>query len=205
MREPGPSVPPPSIRPKSLEKLSGREPFKGLDATVVDFWAWAMGDLRMNTVRASLAEFVVGRAVGQVADLRTEWADYDVLSPDGIRIEVKSSAYLQSWGQRALSKISFGRVGTKQAWDAEAGRYVGESALQADVFVFCKQCCTDPDLYDPLDVGQLEFYIAPAKAVLSVLKRTLSEKLVASLSTGPVRFEELNAEIKKVFSERGDR
>ena len=46
------------------QPLSGDEHFLGLDATVRDFWAFAMSDLRMNNVRGYLAEFLVARAVG---------------------------------------------------------------------------------------------------------------------------------------------
>jgi len=44
--------------------LTGQEPFDGLDATVLDFWRWAMSDLRVNNVRGYLAEFLVAKAVG---------------------------------------------------------------------------------------------------------------------------------------------
>jgi hypothetical protein len=32
------------------------------DASVLDFWRWALGDLRMNTARGYLAEFLVACA-----------------------------------------------------------------------------------------------------------------------------------------------
>lgn len=44
--------------------------------------------LRMNNVRGDLAEFLVARAVGATGP-RVEWDAYDVLAPDGTRIEVK--------------------------------------------------------------------------------------------------------------------
>ena len=97
--------------------LSGSERFVGCDANVTDFWAFAMSDLRMNNVRGYLAEFLVAKAVGASGG-RVEWDAYDVLSPEGIRIEVKSSAHLQVWDQRRLSRIVFtglrGRTWTPQ-------------------------------------------------------------------------------------------
>ncbi len=35
----------------------------GLDAAVSDFWRWAFSDLRDNTVRGVLAEFIVAAAL----------------------------------------------------------------------------------------------------------------------------------------------
>ncbi|TFD36626.1 hypothetical protein E3T37_13455 [Cryobacterium sp. TMT2-10] len=85
--------------PPSAVALIGTEEIVGLDATVSDFWQFAMGDLRMNNARGYLAEFIVGRALGLNHAQRVEWDAYDILFGD-ITIEVKSSAYLQSWDQR---------------------------------------------------------------------------------------------------------
>lgn len=52
------------IRPGQPRRLTGDEPFRGVDATVRDFWAYAMSDLLMNNVRGYLAEFLVAKAVG---------------------------------------------------------------------------------------------------------------------------------------------
>jgi len=96
--------------------LTGDEPFIGCAATVYDFWRFAMSDLLMNNVRGYLAEFLVARAV-QAVGQRIEWDAFDVLTPDGVKVEVKSSAYLQVWDQRAPSRILFsglrGRPGVR--------------------------------------------------------------------------------------------
>lgn len=45
--------------------LTGAEELHGVDgAQVVDFWRFAMSDLRMNNVRGYFAEYLVARAVG---------------------------------------------------------------------------------------------------------------------------------------------
>lgn len=86
--------------------LQGDERFSGVDATVADFWRFALPDLRMNNARGWLAEFLVARALG-VDAVRVEWDDFDVIWGD-VKIEVKSSAYLQSWAQTKPSAIKFG-------------------------------------------------------------------------------------------------
>ena len=83
-----------------LPFLTGDERLGSIDVTVSDFWRWAFNDLRDNTTRGVLAEFLVARALGDVSDRRVGWANYDVLTPSGIRVEVKSSGRLQSWSQR---------------------------------------------------------------------------------------------------------
>ena len=66
--------------------------------SLLDFWRWNASDLVSNTLRGRLAEFIVGSAVGMdFSAPRQEWDNYDLDTPSGIKIEVKSSAYIQSW------------------------------------------------------------------------------------------------------------
>lgn len=52
-----------------------------------------------------LAEFLVAEALGAATRPRSEWDAYDVVTPDGIRVEVKSSAYVQAWAPARPSSI----------------------------------------------------------------------------------------------------
>ena len=79
------------IQPPPAHPLSGAEAIVGTGATVREFWAWALSDLRENVARSRLAEFLVARAVGAGAPLRVEWEPYDVLTPSGVTVEVKSA------------------------------------------------------------------------------------------------------------------
>ena len=83
------------------------DPISGLDnKTLGDFWSWAFSDVMMNTTRGVYAEWLVAQALGVSNEPREEWAGFD-LTYQGIRIEVKASAYLQSWKQSGPSKITF--------------------------------------------------------------------------------------------------
>jgi hypothetical protein len=135
-------VAPERIRPTPVRPLDGSERFSGAEATVMDFWRWALSDLRMNIVRPMVAEFLVAKAVGDKRAVREAWANFDVLSGEGIRIEVKSSGYCQSWTQKELSRINFGRLAAR-SWDAETGELSSEPQVRSDVFVFAVQSCKD--------------------------------------------------------------
>lgn len=95
------------LTPMAVERLTGDERFSSGGLTVADFWQWAFSDLRTNIVRGVLAEFLVARAVGDHSALREAWDNWDVTTTSGIKVEVKSSAYLQSWRQRKHSSIVF--------------------------------------------------------------------------------------------------
>ena len=106
--------PPPPTRLDPTTKLRKGDVALGDSALVLDFWRWAFSDLRQNNVRGHLAEYIVGLALGVPLTVRSSWDDYDLLVPAGklargaVRVQVKSAAYLQAWGQRKLSAITFG-------------------------------------------------------------------------------------------------
>ena len=96
-----------------ITKLSGEEKFRdgsnNLDFNLLSFWLWSSSDVVSNATRGILAEYMVGKALGCIKeeDIRDEWGAYDLATQAGGRIEVKSAAYVQSWQQSRLSKISF--------------------------------------------------------------------------------------------------
>lgn len=61
-----------------------------------------------------------------------EWDAFDVLSPEGARVEVKSAGYLQAWAERSPSRISFGSM-KGRTWTPESGWSEG-AILNADVW-----------------------------------------------------------------------
>ena len=170
------------------------EPLAGAEqvlpgVTVRDFWAWALGDLRLNSTRGMLAQFLVAKALGDPRLRDDGWGNFDVLSPEGIKVEVKSSGYLQSWTQRRLSRIVFSGLKAR-SWDAET-RYSAEPEFRADVYVFAVHTCQDPSLYDPLDLNAWIFYVLPASVVRELGQKTLSLARLVALAPSPVSWSGL--------------
>ncbi len=132
-----------------------------LDFDVLSFWKWSSSDLVSNATRGVLAEYLVTQALGVAEDsVREEWAAYDLKTPDGTRIEIKSAAYIQSWHQDRLSQIVF-RVPKTRAWDKDTNRQSEDTQRQADVYVFALLAHTDQKTLDPLDLSQWEFFVVP--------------------------------------------
>jgi hypothetical protein len=130
-----------------------------LDYHLLDFWRWSVSDLLSNATRGRLAEFLVATATNiEKTSVRDEWSAYDLETPEGIKIEVKSAAYLQSWFQRSLSKISFS---TKAAlyWDSATNQQSNIKKRHADVYVFCLLHHCDKSTIDALNLNHWEFYV----------------------------------------------
>jgi hypothetical protein len=176
------------LRPTQPIRLHGPEKFIGIDAQVSDFWAFALGDLRMNIVRGYLAEFLVARALN-LKENKVEWTAYD-LEWKQITIEVKSTGYLQSWGQKSLSRSVFG--GLQGRIDSPLTGFAPEPTFNADVYVFCVQTATKHEDYKPLDVSQWEFYVASKWQVSEARQKSLTLKKVKQIAGDkPLTIEEL--------------
>lgn len=129
--------------------------------TLLEFWQWAMSDLLSNANRGVLAEFVVGRILG--ADLsspRTEWVAYDLLYR-GYRIEVKSSAFVQTWHKSTERTTPVFGVSEHQGWDADQNLMHPDKRRWADLYVFCLFPLSKEDFSrDVLDLDRWAFYVA---------------------------------------------
>ncbi len=107
-----------------------------------------------------LAEYLVAQALGMAGGVREEWAAHDLTTLDGLRTEVRSAAYLQSWHQERLSAISFS-VRKSRAWDRQSNHLSRELRRQAEVYVFALLAHRDMATVDPMDVSQWEFFTVP--------------------------------------------
>lgn len=144
-------------RPVALK--TGSEKLGSTGKTLLDFWRWSTSDLVSNATRGVLAEFIVAAALGVDLSIpRDEWDAWDLTSPEGIRIEVKSSAYLQSWKQQQLSRIIFS-IRPARSWNGESGDMNGTPRRSADAYVFCLLKHQEKDTLNPLDLEQWEFYV----------------------------------------------
>lgn len=190
------------IEPK---RLTGAEPFVDGGAatafTISDFWRWSVSDLVSNATRGRLAEYIVARALGIATDgVRDEWAPYDLITADGVRIEVKSAAYLQSWHQTALSKISFS-IRKARIWDPETNLLDDTPVRAADVYVFALLAHQEKVTLDPLKLDQWEFYVVPTR-VLDERARSQHSITLVSLKglAAPVRFSELVTKLRSAVA-----
>jgi hypothetical protein len=160
--------------------------FGSSDLSVLDFWRWAFSDLRENIVRGVFAEFLVARAVGDPSPLRHAWDNFDVTTPTGIKIEVKSSAYLQSWRQRTVSRITFAGL-TGRGYSYETNVLEAERSLRADVYVFALHTCREPTQYDVLDLTAWQFYVLPVTTLRDAgSPRSVSKSFLDQLGTAVV-------------------
>lgn len=189
-----------SFPPLQVLRKTGAEPFRcgdvSLKRTLLDFWRWSSSDLVGNALRGVLAEYIVACALDLPDGARVEWDAFDLKTPQGLTLEVKSAAYLQSWQQKALSQITFGIQPTR-AWEAATNDYTGELKRQADIYVFCLLHHQDKATVDPLDMDQWTFFLLLASVLDEKFPVQKSIRLASLLKINPlhVTYNELAEKI----------
>lgn len=167
-----------------MKVLTGDEHLKfdgmPINRLLSDFWKWNSSDLLNNTMRGAFAEFIVATALD--LDLTTthiDWESYDLRHNDKM-IEVKCSAYLQSWHPISkpdkVSKIIFS-ISPAYEWLPNEARYNYENYKRhSNVYVFCHYTCKERSPENPLELKNWDFYVLATYKIDSIFgaQRTIS-------------------------------
>lgn len=194
-------------RRSPLKPLSGDECLHGTgraeSPSVIEFWRWAFSDLATNTIRAVFAEFIVGSALDALGQARDPWTEYDLHTPEGVRVEVKSSAYVQSWDQAEPSRISFS-IAKARRWGYRPTRLVGELKRHSDVYVFCVLAHRECETLDPSDLDQWQFYVLPTAVLDRKVgdQKTIGLPALGRLGALAVAYPQLRAAVLEAAAER---
>lgn len=187
---------------KTPGRKTGAEPFT-LNGTnqpfgLLEFWQWSASDLVSNLIRGRVAEFIVAQALGISTDgIRAEWDPCDLITSAGLKVEVKSGAFLQSWTQSAPSVLRF-QIPETRAWSNEEGKFASERRRQADVYVFAVLAHDKSETLAPLKLDQWEFYVVPTHILNARNRASISLKTVKSLSSTAIAFNQLSNAISKL-------
>ena len=181
------------------EKKTGQESFsfngKQLSENVLSFWQWSSSELLGNALRGVLAEFIVASAIDVLEKPREEWDAYDLLTKQGLKVEIKSSSYLQSWRQNDFSKINFG-IRPTLIWE-DMNTRSKHSQRQADLYVFCVLSHKDKNTVNPLNLNQWDFYILETEVLNKKMpnQKTITLSSLLKLEPLKVKYDGIKTEI----------
>lgn len=195
--------------PIKVLRKSGDEPFVssggGKSLTLRDFWQWSVSDLVSNATRGILAEYLVACALWLNTGVRNEWDAYDLETEAGLKIGVKSAAYIQTWYQRKLSQINFS-IRPTLAWDYETNLQAKVKKRQADIYVFCLLHHKDKDTIKPMDLSQWTFYVVSTKQLEEVLpeRKSITLGKLTKLNSKKCGYSELKETINSIAADQQD-
>lgn len=186
------------VRKQGSERFHSAGRDVGID--VLAFWQWSGSDLLSNALRGKLGEFLVACDLGVSDGIRNEWDSFDLRTKAGARVEVKTSAYLQSWHQERLSKVSFG-IAPTYAWEGSTNRFSTERKRHADVYVFCLLAHKDKKTVEPLNVSQWEFFVLPTRLLNEAFgsQKTITLSSLKKLNPIQVEFGSILSAVDSAF------
>ncbi len=190
-----------------VSRKTGAEAFhtsgEALSFDLLSFWQWAASDVTNNALRGIIAEYLVAQALGQATGVRVEWDRHDLRTAAGTAVEVKSSAYCQSWAQTKLSDIVFD-IAPTLGWDAATNTYETASRRQAEVYVFAILHHRDKLTLDPLNVSHWSFFVLNTSALDKTVLTQKSIRLGPLLALKPIEvgFGKLRETIEQVTATR---
>lgn len=191
----------------AVKQLDGNEVFRcggnAMPQRVLDFWRWAYSNLAANNLRGHLAEFLVASDLHIARGVRIEWDDCDLRTQagsNGIKIEVKSAAYLQAWRQSRPSVISFD-IAPSRAYNAKINSRDSVATRNAKVYVFCLLAHKDKPTLDPTNLDQWEFYVLSTQRLTNELgkQKTLSLNRLLRLGPRKCRYGEISQAVDAVL------
>jgi hypothetical protein len=129
------------------------------------------------------------------------WGSHDLQTSTGLKIEVKSSAYLQGWAQKSHTKPVFSIKGARN-WDPAAGEMGTDAKRQADLYVFALLVHQDQATLDPLDVTQWVFFVLPTFVLndKAANQKTLSLVGLRKLNPTKCSYSELKSVVQSFAS-----
>lgn len=174
---------------------------KSLNFGLIDFWAWNQSDLIENRNRGILAEFLIRQALGIKTPTRLEWDAYDLITENGTKIEVKSSAYIQAWEQEKYSKISFDIKPTSSLKSDNS--YSKSKKRHSDIYIFCLLHHKDQETINPLNLDQWAFYIVTTKELNDKIpnQKTIGISTIEVLNHQKCKFSEIKNCVKRILQE----
>ncbi|MDE7354642.1 MAG: hypothetical protein K2O06_16560 [Acetatifactor sp.] len=174
-------------------QLTGNEEFilhgTNVGITVMDFWRWAFSDLIDNTQRGVMAEFLVYSSLNRIVldtQMRENWLPFDMTSPSGRRIEVKSAAYIQAWTpENIFAQIRFD-IGKKLAWDNATATSATVAKRNCDLYVFCLFTAKTKNV-SLLNLDYWVFYVLPTSILDEKVPNQKGIALSSLLKLEPVK------------------
>lgn len=187
-----------------ITKKTGQEKFsfnkKDIETELIDFWRWSGSDLISNSYRGILAEYLVGLDLGVTNENRMEWAPFD-LHFNGLAIEIKSSAYIQSWSQKQFSKIIF-NISPTYPWDYKTNSYSKYKTRPSHFYVFCLLNHKTHKTINPMNLDQWDFYIIPTYWLTNLVgnQKTITLNRLKKLGVYHSKFGGIKLVINKLLN-----
>lgn len=159
----------------------------GKPATVLDFWKWAYSMLDDNSLRGMVAQFIVAWAIGADNVPNDSWRSYDVLAPNGRKIEVKTTAFAQMWEYGEKNRVRRFVLKPTKAYSRKHG-LSDKRTFNADIYVLCYYSWKDNKTMHTKNIDHWEFWVFTVTQLIRILddRKSVSVEKLKAMGYKPI-------------------
>ncbi|MEQ1712323.1 MAG: hypothetical protein ABL908_13100 [Hyphomicrobium sp.] len=180
-----------------------RDPWDAMPLSLHDFWEWGIGDFTSNAARTALAEFLVSRVLGALAN-GGPGAGFDFVTKSGLKINLTTAGAFAGWpaDRRAAAQYC---IAPTLVYDAATRQTARGWSRPSDIHVFALLQLGDKGLINPTDTNHWLFNVVSSRALDSlehgapvISHGTLEARCRSSPAgwRGPVLYRNLRVEVE---------
>lgn len=180
-----------------------RDPWDTFPLTLYDYWEWGLGDFASTGARTALAEFLVSRLLGALANAGPG-AGFDFVTKSGLKIKLETAAAYHSWPPERRAAALYG-IAPTLVYDSSARQLGRAWTRPAEIHVFALLLLGDKGLINPTDTNHWVFHVVSTRAIDSleqgapvISHGTLEGRVRSSPAgwRGPVPYRNLRVEVE---------
>lgn len=140
-----------------------RDQWEAFPLTLLNFWEWSIADFTSPAARSALAEFLVSRHLGALAN-GGPGSGFDFVTKSGLKIKLETSAAYASWPLERRATALFS-IAPTLAYDPVARQLSRTWSRPSEIYVFALLLLGDKGLINPIDTGHWLFHVVSARAI----------------------------------------
>ena len=118
-----------------------------------------------------------------------------MITKEGVKIEIKSGAYIQTWKQKKYSNISFSI--SKTAGSKENPKFNGTHQRWSDFYIFCLLDCKNQKDINSMKLEQWTFFVLKTEVLNEKVKNQKSIGINSLMKLNPIKAK--YNELKKII------
>ncbi len=185
------------ILPDSKFHIDGKPAIiNGKNSKILDFWQTMFSRLESNTLRGKVGEYIVSWALSVDNRPQDPWQAFDLLSPNGKRIEVKTTSFVQDWEHGEENRTPKFVIKPTRNYTSDKG-LAKDTSYNADIYVLCYYSWLDKKTTDVTNLNHWKFWVFSLKELLNIFDghHSITVKKLESLGHRPVSAFDLGKSI----------
>lgn len=180
-----------------------RDPWDAFPVSLHDFWEWGLGDFTSNGARGALAEFLVGRVLGALAN-GGPGSGFDFATKSGLKVRVASASAYAGWPAERRAATLY-CIAPTLPYDPSRRQLSRAWSRPSDIHVFALALLGEHGQINATDTNHWQFHVVSSRALDSleqaapaVSHGTIEARCRSSPAgwRGPVPYRNLRVEVE---------